>query len=204
MKANRNLFAIVGLAAVPVLYAQVVDYSVPQLGACVPDMQAFCADLPGGGGRRIRCVREHASSISPACKAAVVDPSDFSDGQKGVSIAVNVEGIRSDAGMIWVQLSDDPDSFPQAAKRMSVVPAHTGSINVIFRNLKPGLYAAFAYHDANDNSRLDTNFLGLPNEGVGYSNKATGIPNFTVSALSVSTDIKLSMALVYYKELGQR
>jgi hypothetical protein len=168
MKTNRKLFALLGLTVVPVLNAQVVDYSLQELGACVPDMQAFCADVPGGGGRRVRCVRENAVRISPACKAAVVEPNDFSDGQKGVSIAV------------------------------SVVPAHPDSINVTFRNLKPGLYAVFAYHDANDNSRLDTNFMGLPTEGVGYSNKATGIPNFKASALRVSADSKLSVSLVYH------
>jgi uncharacterized protein (DUF2141 family) len=198
MKANRKLLAIIGLATVPALYAQVVDYSLQELGACVADMQAFCPDVPAGGGRRIRCVREHAASVSPACKAAVVEPNDLGDGQKGVSIAVTVEGIKSDAGTIWVQLSDDPDSFPQAGRRMSVVPARPGSINVTFRNLKPGVYAVFVYHDANDNSKLDTNFMGLPNEGVGYSNKATGIPNFKASALRVSIDSKMSVALVYY------
>lgn len=197
MKTGRMLLAVAGLTVVPVLYAQVEDYAPQGLGACIPDMQAFCGDVMSGRGRRIGCVKENAARISPACKA-VVDPRDFTDGQKGVSITVTVAGIRSERGVIWVQLSDDPDSFPQGGRRMSVMPARSGSVVVTFRHLKPGVYAVFAYHDANDNSKLDTNLVGLPNEGVGYSNGATGIPSFKASALTVSTDSKVPVTLVYY------
>jgi uncharacterized protein (DUF2141 family) len=30
------------------------------------------------------------------------------------------------------------------------------------------------FHDENSNSKLDTNFMGIPREGVGASNKAKG------------------------------
>lgn len=39
---------------------------------------------------------------------------------------------------------------------------------VSFQNVGPGAYAVAAFHDENDNGRLDT-FLGLPREGFGYS-----------------------------------
>jgi hypothetical protein len=38
---------------------------------CGPDTRAFCAGVPMGGGRLIRCLAENASSVSPSCQAAL-------------------------------------------------------------------------------------------------------------------------------------
>jgi len=37
-----------------------------------------------------------------------------------------------------------------------------------------GKYAVSVFHDENSNGKLDTNFLGIPREGVGASNNAKG------------------------------
>jgi uncharacterized protein (DUF2141 family) len=36
--------------------------------------------------------------------------------------------------------------------------------------LPPGQYAVQVMHDENDNGKFDTNFVGLPIEGYGFSN----------------------------------
>jgi hypothetical protein len=41
------------------------------LRICGPDVRVFCADVPMGGGRLIRCLAENASSVSPSCQAAL-------------------------------------------------------------------------------------------------------------------------------------
>jgi hypothetical protein len=41
------------------------------LRICGPDTRAFCPGVPMGGGRLIRCLAENASSVSPACQAAL-------------------------------------------------------------------------------------------------------------------------------------
>jgi uncharacterized protein (DUF2141 family) len=43
-----------------------------------------------------------------------------------------------------------------------------------FPGIAPGTYAVSVYHDENSNDKLDTNFLGIPREGVGASNNARG------------------------------
>src|SRR5262245_38492827 len=122
-----HALAIGGLMSVAAAQAPVEDYSPDGLSACGPDLKALCKDVKSGAGRRVRCLRENAARVSPACKAAVVDPpSDLVDGQKGVSIAVTVDGIKSGDGVVWVLLSDDPDSFPKVGKRMSAAPARAG------------------------------------------------------------------------------
>ena len=41
-----------------------------------------------------------------------------------------------------------------------------------FPGIEPGTYAVSLFHDENSNGKLDTNFLGIPREGVGASNDA--------------------------------
>jgi uncharacterized protein (DUF2141 family) len=70
---------------------------------------------------------------------------------------------------------------------------------LIFKDLKPGNYAVALIHDANGNSNLDTNYLGMPTEGFGFSQNPevlTKPPKFNDSAVTVSktnTDIKIKM-----------
>lgn len=44
----------------------------------------------------------------------------------------------------------------------------------VFQNLPAGEYAVSVYHDENNNKKMDTNFFGIPKEGVGASNNARG------------------------------
>jgi hypothetical protein len=41
------------------------------LRICGPDTRAFCAGVPMGGGRLIRCLAQNVSSVSPSCQAAL-------------------------------------------------------------------------------------------------------------------------------------
>jgi uncharacterized protein (DUF2141 family) len=43
-----------------------------------------------------------------------------------------------------------------------------------FLGVAPGTYAVSVFHDENSNGKLDTNFMGIPREGVGASNDAKG------------------------------
>ncbi len=40
--------------------------------------------------------------------------------------------------------------------------------------MAPGTYALACFHDENGNGKLDTNWLGIPNEGMVASNHAKG------------------------------
>lgn len=48
------------------------------------------------------------------------------------------------------------------------------SSEIIINNLKPGKYAIRFYHDENVDGHLDSNFIGKPTEGYGYSNNVKG------------------------------
>jgi len=44
---------------------------------------------------------------------------------------------------------------------------------VIFSDLRPGKYAVRFYHDENMNRKMETNLVGKPTEGYGFSNNVT-------------------------------
>ena len=63
------LFLAFALAAAPV--AARGGFSASQRQACAADFQKLCADVMPGGGRIVTCLREHAASLSEACRAAI-------------------------------------------------------------------------------------------------------------------------------------
>jgi len=42
-------------------------------GACMTDVRSLCGSVQPGGGRIIRCMREHREQISEGCKLALAE-----------------------------------------------------------------------------------------------------------------------------------
>ena len=56
------------------------------------------------------------------------------------------------------------------------------------------------YHDANANSEMDTNWIGMPKEGVGVSNPAKarmGPPKFEDALIEINADTEFRIPLKY-------
>src|SRR5215470_2828550 len=93
------------------------------------------------------------------------------------AIGVEVGGLRSDKGQVVCSLFASADGYP---KKEEKAIAHTkGTISerkaaCEFTGVAPGTYALSVFHDENSNGKLDTNFIGMPKEGVGASNDAKG------------------------------
>jgi uncharacterized protein (DUF2141 family) len=95
----------------------------------------------------------------------------------GATLVVEVEGLKSDAGKVRAALHDRAKGFPAdpaSATRRLEVPIAAGRTRLVFDGLPPGAYAVSVHHDENGNGRLDTNFLGIPAEGLAASNDAKG------------------------------
>jgi hypothetical protein len=41
--------------------------------ACAADVQKLCSGVEPGGGRILRCMRQHQSELSPDCQSAMAD-----------------------------------------------------------------------------------------------------------------------------------
>lgn len=119
-------------------------------------------------------IRAHLSALllALAALAAGAAPAGAAD------LAVRVLGLRSGEGVVQIALYDDSRRFPEDGGQLAdvAIPARElegGAPIEAFADLPPGRYAVVAFHDENANREMDTNFIGLPLEGYGFSNDAT-------------------------------
>ncbi len=120
--------------------------------------------------------------------------------EKG-TLSVDVEDFRSDKGGVGILLFDGKSGFPgdkDKAYRVYYSTLQKVSYSMVFEEVKYGTYAVTAFHDENFNRKLDTNWLGIPTEGVGVSGEIRGFlgPRFRDSSffLNKSTyDLRINM-----------
>ena len=132
-------------------------------------------------------------------------------------LKVTVAGIHSALGSVMIGLYDNAEGFDVAIKHATeaglltdrgrlvgvAMRAAAGSQSIIFTQLPPGRYAVIAFHDENDNGRLDESPWGVPTEGYGFSNDAQGFltaPSFDAAGLTLGAgDRTVTISLIYPK-----
>jgi uncharacterized protein (DUF2141 family) len=88
---------------------------------------------------------------------------------------VVVKNVKSDVGTVRLAVYSSEDQFMKNEIAGTEVKAVNGQAVAVFKNLGTGTYAISVMHDANDNKELDSNFMGVPKEGFGFSNDAMGM-----------------------------
>jgi uncharacterized protein (DUF2141 family) len=117
-------------------------------------------------------------------------------------IVVNVSNFENNNGVCIVCLYDNAKAFAGKGTPVNclTVTVSNKTATASFEGIAEGSYAVSLIHDANNNKKFDTNFLGIPTEGYGASqnelpfaaapkfdaNKFTVTPNSTTT-----TNIKL-------------
>lgn len=112
------------------------------------------------------------------------------------SLSVRVEGIASSEGTLEVALYDQKKFFlkMQGIYQAKRVPAREGATEFKLQDLPSGEYALAIYHDENGNGELDTNWIGIPKEPLGFSNarlKTFGPPRFEECLIRLRSDTRL-------------
>ena len=109
-------------------------------------------------------------------------------------VVVNVNGVRNDNGLVAALIYDDnPDNFLKNGRKLERVrePAQKGQTRVCLPSPPPGVYAVAVFHDENANKRLDQGFLGIPQEGYGFSNNpgfSFGLPEIEEILFEINGD----------------
>jgi len=85
-------------------------------------------------------------------------------------LEVKILNLRNSKGVIVIELVDKDNKTVKSIKSQ----IKDKNCTIVFENLKNGKYAIRYFHDENSNDKLDTNFLGIPKEGYGFSNDAYG------------------------------
>lgn len=111
--------------------------------------------------------------------------------EQQAELTVVVEAIREAKGTVRLAVWSDPDSFGESEGRVAgaTAPVQGKTETLTIKGLAPGKYAIAVYHDENDNGDFDRTFVGLPAEGLGFSNGAwitiLGAPSFESAAIEL-------------------
>jgi uncharacterized protein (DUF2141 family) len=120
-------------------------------------------------------------------------------------IHVKILNIRNSTGTVACALFDSPAGFPNeflvSATNVMVIKVRKNQARCDFEDIPPGTYAMAVIHDENMNGKLDTNWLGVPTEGYGFSNNATGVlgpPSYSAASFRYDGQtVQLTMSLKY-------
>lgn len=92
------------------------------------------------------------------------------------ALRVSVSGMRSVKGNVTITIyPDDSAHFLDGKYKVArqQLPVMLPVTSACFILPAPGVYAVALFHDENANGHLDTNALGIPTEGYGFSNNPT-------------------------------
>lgn len=91
--------------------------------------------------------------------------------QDSLSFKVEITDLRSSEGNIRIEIFNKEKQVIQRA--ITSIVDQKASFEI--KNLASAEYAVRYYHDENEDKKFGTNFIGIPNEGYGYSNNAIGM-----------------------------
>ena len=87
------------------------------------------------------------------------------------TIEVTIEGPKVKKGQLMASIYNSEANFMKQPYRTVTLPVEPGKDLVLaFNNIPTGTYALAVFHDENNNNELDTNWMGIPREGYGFSN----------------------------------
>ena len=120
-------------------------------------------------------------------------------------IHVKILDIRNSTGAVACALFESPEGFPseylRSATHIMFLKVRDKQARCDFEDIPPGTYALAVVHDENMNGKLDTNLLGVPKEGYGFSNDAKalfGAPSFSAASFPYDgQNLELTISLNY-------
>lgn len=120
-------------------------------------------------------------------------------------IHVKILNIRNSTGTVACALFESAEGFPieflHSATNVMVIKIRATHARCDFEDIPPGRYAIAVIHDENMNGKLDTDWVGIPTEGYGFSNDAKalfGAPSFAAASLPYDgRSLEMTISLNY-------
>ena len=115
---------------------------------------------------------------------------------QNVNLTVKISDLKSNTGIVQVGLFNSKGDFLKKVYKGLPSEIKSNGAVVTFSNIPKGEYAISAYHDKNNNTKLDTNFMGIPKEDVACSNNAKGVmgpPKYEDAKFQINKDLKIEV-----------
>ena len=121
---------------------------------------------------------------------------------RAMSLTVTVAGLHDGRGHVRIGVCERAEFLGERCAYHVVVPSRPGSVTATIAGIRPGIYAVAAYQDSTDAGRLRRSFLGIPEDGIGFSRNPPlglgGLP-FNRCALDLGTqDAAITVTLRFF------
>ncbi len=120
------------------------------------------------------------------------------------SLKIKLKGLKNAKGKVIVRLYLSKNGFPDEAKEafktVSLEITDPDLVTTVLSDLVPGTYAVSAIHDENASGEMDTNWIGIPREGLAVSRDAKGSfgpPSFKDAAFDLKEDMEIVAHFLY-------
>lgn len=121
------------------------------------------------------------------------------------AISVRIDN-PPDSGRVALVLFNSANTFGDLRDPFKmVIHELDGRDEYVINDIEPGEYALLVYFDENANGRIDKNFIGIPNEPLGFSNRylPKGPPSYKRAAFQLKKDESRSFDVGLYRPLGE-
>jgi uncharacterized protein (DUF2141 family) len=120
-----------------------------------------------------------------------------------VRLEIALTGLRSSSGNVVLCVWHSPKRFPDGKCEGEGTPLTVAAAPVVqvALPLAPGDYAVSLIHDENGNGKLDKNLLGIPKEGVGFSQNPKlmfSAPTYAATRFDVAGDTTETIRMKYF------
>lgn len=142
-------------------------------------------------------------SLAFASYSLAAERGEKTGAAKGQIIVV-LKNFYTDKGVALVDLFSSKEGYPsdkQKAFRRLKCKVRKKTCRVSFDDIPHGIYAVSVIHDENSNGTLDKNWMGIPKEGMGASNKAKGKfgpPSFEDAIFPLESDRRMIEIDIHY------
>ncbi|MCE2998185.1 MAG: DUF2141 domain-containing protein [Cyclobacteriaceae bacterium] len=116
------------------------------------------------------------------------------------TLTIQVTNVKDAEGHVRIAIYNSDKDFMKKWFMVKSAKAAKGTVEVVIDNLPAGTYGISVMHDANSNEKMDSNMIGMPKEGFGFSNNAKGTfgpPSYEKTKIDFSTSKQISIAMTY-------
>ena len=120
---------------------------------------------------------------------------------KATTLTAEIGNIRNARGHVHIDVCPQRHFLKEDCPYSGDAPAHAGTTWVTVQGVPSGEYAIQAFHDENDNHRVDRALFGIPREGIGFSNDAPvglGPPRWEAAKVTIAGDTHLRLNMRYF------
>ncbi len=111
-------------------------------------------------------------------------------------IRIEIKNLKSNKGEVVLQLTSSNGEI-NIGKVVGILQQQSV---IEIDSLITGFYTIRYFHDENSNDQLDTNWMGIPNEGYGFSNNASshfGTPSIEERKFELKDNLEMVLIPKY-------